>query len=135
MKKLALAILFTAQMVFAAVLSWDANPEPEVSGYKVYIAPDQGVNVVPGEFAFTLAADVGPQTSWTIPKWNGGIWLCVTAYTTNGLESEFSEKVRGYRPNAPRNIRIAAETIKIINNGGTVIVRTGASVTNTAKAK
>jgi hypothetical protein len=121
-----------AGIATAATLEWDANPEPEIGGYKVYRGTGQRVvtptatNYVVNEFTWEVVADVGNVTHWTVPKWQGEIFLCVTAYTTNGLESDFSEWVRAYRPKAPTNLRIGGDTIKIINQTTVNIYRSAA---------
>jgi hypothetical protein len=67
-------------------LAWDATSEPEVSGYKLYYGNGSG--------QYTQAIDVGNQTTYTLSLPAGQTcYFAVTAYTSSGKESTFSNEV------------------------------------------
>jgi len=71
----------------AAVFQWDANPEPNIAGYYVYLGPSSR--------AYTQVIDVGPETQYPLTNLNAGAtyFIAVTAYDYNRFESAFSEEV------------------------------------------
>ena len=90
----ALALFATCKICQGGVpsLQWDANPEPYIAGYNVYIGEESRV--------YTRIIDVGPETSIPLTNLNSGVtyYFAVTAYDTNRLESAFSDEV----PYTPR---------------------------------
>jgi phosphodiesterase/alkaline phosphatase D-like protein len=69
-----------------ASLSWDANTESNLAGYKVYYGTSSGNYGPP--------VDVGNQTSFTVTGLNGLIYFfAVTAYNDSGDESGYSTEV------------------------------------------
>ncbi|MEZ5329518.1 MAG: fibronectin type III domain-containing protein [Verrucomicrobiales bacterium] len=60
---------------------WDANPEPDIAGYRVYRGMESGI--------FPDTVDVGKMTTATLTNLiEGTTYYCVvTAYNTAGLES------------------------------------------------
>ena len=71
-------------------LVWDRNPEPDIAGYKVYYGRVSGdytkvVTVIPKP-GFRPKATIGVTSSRTT-------YFAVTAYNTNGVESDLSEEV------------------------------------------
>lgn len=77
-------------------LAWDPNPEPDISGYRVYY----------GTNGFGSVMDCGNVTNRVLELSGPGTWsFYATAYNTSGLESEPSLPVsyvaRGMRPSAP----------------------------------
>ena len=91
MKKLLiyLAIIFLAwtgaAMAADVTLAWDANTEPEVTGYKLYWST---VNEIP----FTDSVDVQNVTQYTIPDLTEGTtyYFAATAYSAT-QESQYSD--------------------------------------------
>ncbi|MEN6615308.1 MAG: fibronectin type III domain-containing protein [Syntrophorhabdus sp.] len=81
---LALSSVCSAAQV---TLVWDSNPEPTISGYRVYFGTSSNyyVNVI----------DVGNRTSCTITGLLPGItyYISATAYATTGDESSFSGEI------------------------------------------
>ncbi|VAX33570.1 hypothetical protein MNBD_NITROSPIRAE01-1408 [hydrothermal vent metagenome] len=74
--------------VFAgsAILSWDANSESDLSGYKVYFGTSSG--------SYGTPTTVGNVTTYTVPDLNTGTYyFAVTAFDTSGNESGFSTEV------------------------------------------
>ena len=71
----------------AATLMWDSVPDPDVTGYKVYVGQAPG--------GYSISTDVGNAVSWTISGTVNGTtsYLAVTAYNSMGLESRFSAEV------------------------------------------
>ena len=72
-----------------ATLSWDANREPNLAGYKVYQTTTSGTYGAP---LAILTVDV---TKYTVSGLEGGVthFFAVTAYNSNGAESSFSSEV------------------------------------------
>ena len=69
-------------------LSWNANPEPDVAGYKVHFGTESGV--------YSNVIDVRGTTSASLPQllMGGTYYMAVSAYNSAGLEgprsAEFS---------------------------------------------
>jgi fibronectin type 3 domain-containing protein len=93
MKKLItlLVMVIAVATSSAAWLEWDRNVEPEVAGYRVYVGT--------ASRSYYRAIDVGNQTIWPINGVTAGTtyYYAVTAYTADGLESDFSDEV-SYTP-------------------------------------
>ncbi|MFY4727853.1 fibronectin type III domain-containing protein [Nitrospira sp. BLG_2] len=83
----------TSEMVTAtsetATLSWNANSEPDLEGYKIYLGTVSGGYDAP---IATVPVDV---TSYTITGLDTGTtyFFSVTAYNSSGAESSFSNEV------------------------------------------
>jgi hypothetical protein len=77
----------SSQMVPTAeiTLAWDANPESDVAGYKVYYGT--------ASRKYTHSVDVGNVTQTTLPVSKKKYCIALTAYDTNGNESGFSNEV------------------------------------------
>lgn len=84
---IALALLAPLANTLAVTLEWDANPEPNVAGYKVYIGSQSR--------QFDTVIDVGPATQKPLESLQAGrlYYFAVTAYDSDGLESELSEEI------------------------------------------
>ena len=71
------------------ILSWNANKEPNIAGYKVYYG------TTPGKYGPEI--DVGNVTKFTL----GGLikgqtyYIAIKAYNRSGQESAFSQEVSG----------------------------------------
>ena len=72
-----------------ATLSWDGNSEPDLQGYKIYLATSSGRYGAP---IATLPMDI---TSYTVTGLETGTtyFFVVTAYNSAGAESSFSNEV------------------------------------------
>jgi hypothetical protein len=66
-------------------LQWDRNPEPDIAGYNVYYGRISG-EYTRGKRVTDTTAVIGVRGSTTY-------YFAVTAYNTNGIESELSEEV------------------------------------------
>ncbi len=102
MKKLLMILsvsLFTSPL-FAAKLAWDASPDTDLKGYKIYQGSATGI--------YTKSTDVGnvltfalkgltPQTAY---------FFAATAYNSLGFESDFSNEVKFVPVAPPGNLRI-----------------------------
>lgn len=68
-------------------LAWDPSPDASVAGYRIYhgLASRQYTNIV----------DAGAVTNVIVTNLSRGVkmFFAVTAYTTNQLESDFSNEV------------------------------------------
>lgn len=74
-------------------LAWDANSEPSVTGYNVYYGTQSGL--------YENSRDTGGASSNPVSFTLTGLakgqtyYIAVTAYDTNGNESDFSNEVSG----------------------------------------
>jgi len=84
-----LAGFFIASRLFPAeaTVSWDANTEKDLNGYKIYYGTNSG--------NYDNEIDVGNDTSYTVANLdsNTTYYFAVTAYDFSGNESRFSEEV------------------------------------------
>ena len=89
-KLVVVILLATASQVTAAnhiTLAWDANPESDIAGYKVYSGTNSRV--------YPTVVNVGNRTTVTLSNLVSGrtYFLALTAYDTTALESDFSGEV------------------------------------------
>lgn len=100
MKKLAL--LFACLTAVAdPKITWDPNTEPDLGGYRIYWGPTSRgyTNFI------TVAAQPGVRLTNTVPI-PGIKFVAVTAFNTNGLESDFSNEITlTNKPAAPGNVK------------------------------
>lgn len=68
-----------------AIVEWDANPETNIGGYRVYTGH--------ASRAYDRVVDVGNVTLFTNDYSLGQHFIAVTAYDTDGLESDFSQEL------------------------------------------
>ena len=68
----------------SVTLTWPANPELDIAGYKIYYGAASGV--------YTDSIDVGNVTAYTVSGLASGVtyYFNVTAYNSFGLESDFA---------------------------------------------
>jgi hypothetical protein len=78
-----------APAVHAAQISleWDANREPDLSGYRIYYGTSSG--------HYSASVDVGNSTHCVISNLVQGVtyYFAATAYDSEGNESDFSEEI------------------------------------------
>ena len=114
-------ILFSLPGISAAqvTLSWDANTEPNLAGYKVYYGVSSG-NYQPYK-------DVGKTTTTSISSLQSGstYYFAITAYDHSGSESEYSNEV-SYTPGpgCPYEISPAMQSFESSGGTGKVSVTT-----------
>jgi len=89
---LAVGIVFSMIIVIAALgaeatVSWSANTENDLSGYRIYYGTSSGI--------YDNVVDVSNNISHTVTNLdsNTTYYFAVTAYDLSGNESEFSEEV------------------------------------------
>lgn len=73
-------------------LAWDANTETNLAGYNIYVSLSPGG---PYELIGTNEADNTEFTWYGLPD-NLDHYFVVTAFNTEGLESDYSNEVCGY---------------------------------------
>ncbi len=80
----------TSTTTDSARLTWAANGEPDLAGYKVYVGTASGSYDLPGS-PFTLT----PVTTYTVTNlpWNNTYFFAISAYDTAGNESPLSAEV------------------------------------------
>lgn len=68
-------------------LAWDPNAEPDLAGYKIYLGSASS--------SYYSVIDVGNNTTFTVDNLSQGAtyFFSVTAYDTQGNESDFSNEV------------------------------------------
>jgi len=76
---------FLAEPMNAAVLSWDANKEDDLAGYRVHWGTESG--------NYNEIFDIGNETRWEFYFDPGVYYFSVTAYDFSDNESSFSEEV------------------------------------------
>ncbi|NOY84934.1 MAG: hypothetical protein GXO96_08985 [Nitrospirae bacterium] len=107
--------------VFAesAILSWNANSESDLSGYKVYFGTSSG--------SYGTPTTVGNVTTYTVPGLNTGTYyFAVTAFDTSGNESGFSTEVS-------KTLASADTTAPVVSNiSATSISDDGATISWTS---
>lgn len=70
-------------------VSWNANTEPDLAGYKVYFGPRSGVYTGSGS-----PTDVGNVVTYLLTiSVAGQCFIAVTAYNTTAQESGFSNEI------------------------------------------
>jgi hypothetical protein len=81
----------------SVTLAWDANPEPDVSGYFVYYGT--------ASRNYPYSTNVGNVTTATVYGLPEGVtwYFAVTAMNTTGLESDFSNEVTNQIPSNVTN--------------------------------
>ena len=99
--------------VYAAdvTLTWDANTEPDLTGYKLYVGTQSRTYGDPVEIPLTTLADpASPKHTITVPD---GLfhYFAVTAYDNEvpALESDYSNEVicsNGLPPGTVININV-----------------------------
>ena len=66
-------------------VGWNASPEPSVAGYHVYVGNSSG--------QYTDRTAVGNQTSAQVEVGQSALYIAVSAYTAEGLESPLSNEL------------------------------------------
>jgi hypothetical protein len=84
---IAWALFSPCANLFAAMLQWDANPEPNIAGYRVHMGPQAG--------QYESVIDVGLATEMLVPPLEPDrpCFFSVTAYDSEGMESGFSDEI------------------------------------------
>jgi hypothetical protein len=80
----------------SVTLGWDSNPEPDLEGYVVY--RNVGSPGPPYDYSDTLPEDelvdpLHPKATLTELKEGNQYYIALTAYNTDGTESDFSDDV------------------------------------------
>ena len=71
----------------SVILTWDANPEPDVEGYKIYMGTASGNYSQTNNVGNVVVATLSGLTTGTT------YYFVATAYNTSGLESDYSNEI------------------------------------------
>jgi hypothetical protein len=84
---IALTLLAPIAHAFKVTLEWDANQEPDIAGYKVYMGSQSR--------SYDATFNAGFATQQNIQPLEPGhvYYFAITAYDSNGLESAFSDEI------------------------------------------
>jgi hypothetical protein len=86
----------TAGYIDSALVWWDANPEPDVMGYKIYYDTDESGAPYDGQgtvFGEPSPVDVGNRTEYMLKGLSAEIlYLSLTAYDLSGNESDYADE-------------------------------------------
>lgn len=88
LKQLLLLLLLTMSAKAATItVAWDANSETNIAGYRLYYGTSSRV--------YPTVLDVGKTTMASISNLvsSGQYYIVATAYTTSGLESDYSSEL------------------------------------------
>ncbi|HEY5997776.1 MAG TPA: choice-of-anchor D domain-containing protein [bacterium] len=111
---LALVLILGAGQALAAqvTLAWDANTEPDVTGYKVYYGTASGVYGTP--------IDAGNVTTYTVTGLTDGTtyYFAATAYDSVGNESGYSNEVPYTVPGVP-DVNVLGNAVVIVDGDTT----------------
>lgn len=95
---LGLLLLASSLLAGTAKMAWDPNPETDLAGYRIYWGPTPR--------GYTNFATFGKTTTNEVILNSGVYYFAVTAYATNGLESDYSNEITiTVKPGAPMNLR------------------------------
>lgn len=83
--------LFAPSSLRAVTVDWDRNSETNIGGYRIYWGP--------ASRAYTSVLDLANTNSVQLPTPSAKTFYAVTAYTMDGLESEYSDEVLYTPPN------------------------------------
>ena len=109
---LVLGVAIGPALAGQAILSWDANNEPDVSGYKLYYGTATGVYGTP--------TTVGNVITYTVTGLTNGqvYFFAVTAYDSFGNESGYSNEVSFTVPGVPE-INLVGNAVSIVDGDTT----------------
>lgn len=95
------ALISPAQQVRSVTFAWDPGTTPGIAGYRLYYGP--------ASRSYPDMIDLGNTTVATISGLASGatLYFAVTCYSTNGLESGFSDEISYTMPLSPINVPTA----------------------------
>jgi hypothetical protein len=97
-------------------IAWDANQEPEVTGYIVRYG------TTPGDYDVSI--DVGNRTTWTLTSLETLVkyYVAVEAYSADGLRSDLSTEIIIERESAPCSSTLSTGSASVGTNGAELTV-------------
>jgi VCBS repeat-containing protein len=116
-----LILLIAPCFAEAVTLMWDRNSEPNVVGYRVYVGRVSRV--------YDSVLDTGNSTSVQVPTSPGFTYFAVTAYDSEGLESDFSAEVVFIDASLNKQPTVGADSYSTPKNT-TLIVPAGGVLAN-----
>lgn len=90
-------------------VSWNANTESDLTGYRVHIGNTAG--------NYTSCTDVGKATSYRINNVTQGqtYYIALTAYDTSGNESGYSQEVHAFIPVSSTLVSDTTAAIRLLS--------------------
>ncbi len=119
-----LPIFLSSNHVLAAqvTLGWDANPEPDIAGYKVHYGTSSR--------NYSTHIDVGKATTYTVTNLQSvAYYFAVTAYNTSGQESGYSAEAVYNPSSCSYSISASSQSFPASGGTGSVTVTTSAGCT------
>lgn len=121
-----LIVLLLAFNCFSQVpvlVSWDANSEDDLAGYKVHLGESSNI--------YPVVINAGDTTAflWKSLEYSKAYYFAVTAYDFSGNESEFSDEVFLTTPDKPDEGDITAPAkpinvhIQVVGDSNSVKVK------------
>lgn len=111
-----ISFLMLLQSFGDARLTWDANTESDLAGYRVYA----GLSSTKYDTSYPVPKE---QTSYKVSGLNRGMthYFALTAFDYGGNESEFSEEVSLYVPQEPKRVHyLSVNSIPVIEDTASV---------------
>ena len=103
---LALALIPAAALAWSLTVTWQANTESDLTGYKVYYG------TASGQYGPPITVELGPdipgsyQITGLRPRTR--YWVALTAFNLGGFESGFSEEANARTWGPPRGCMMIA---------------------------
>lgn len=113
---LSAALASSAFALGSVTLAWDASPDNNVAGYRLFYGAGSGV--------YNKAVDVGNQTRATIPQLveGGTYYIVVTAYNSSAIQSTPSNEIGvTVAPNAPPTVNLTSPQSGSSFSGGSPV--------------
>lgn len=109
---LLISLLFIPAMSMAAELrfGWDPNTEPDLAGYRIHYGQSTGAYTDSVDVGLPATIDGRVEASITVPY--GNKYFACTAYTDDGVESDYSNEVMAViPPSAPGGLKVSSASI------------------------
>ena len=96
-------------------LVWTPNAEPDVGGYRLYVGPTSRV--------YRVIVDVGVRSNYVYETTDScPLYFALTAYNTNGVESDFSNEAVARWPGAPGSFAMESVVFIASTNSSVTVI-------------